>query len=114
MLFSMTQGEGMPLTLEIRALSTKRGSRKKTASIGVRRGDIILCENALIKLSCGDGKAYEVDSVGSAKENIERHHGNGGGTREAKRRNHEASTCYTLVDHSGAQYRARLLCLGYR
>ncbi len=79
MLFSMMEHDGIPVTLEIRDLTIAKDSKSRAAYMGSRSGNIIMCENAVIKISRGGGKAYTPDG----KEMIKQYIGNGGfGHRE--------------------------------
>ncbi|MBW8036150.1 MAG: gfo/Idh/MocA family oxidoreductase [Planctomycetes bacterium] len=79
MIFSMMEHKGIPMTVEIRDLTISKDSKTQAAYMGLRGGNIIMCEKALIKISRGGGTAYTPDG----KEKIKRYVGNGGlGHRE--------------------------------
>jgi hypothetical protein len=78
MLFSMMDYAGIPVTVEIRDLPVKKGSGAMAVYRGSRGGNIIMCEDAVIKISRGGGKAYAVNSDGKSGEMIKQYRGNGG------------------------------------
>lgn len=74
MLFSAIEHQGIPLTVEIRNLTRAKGSNVMPAHMGMRNGVIIQCENALLKLSRGGGRAFTPDG----KVAIKTYDGDGG------------------------------------
>lgn len=74
MIFSMMEHKGIPLTVEIRDLPISKSRNVRAVYMGLRGGNIIMCEKALIKIGRGGGKAYTPDG----KEMIKQYTGNGG------------------------------------
>lgn len=74
MLFSAMEHQGIPLTVEIRNLTRSRGSKAMPAHMGMRDGNLIMCEKALVKLSRYGGRAFTPDG----KEVLKQYKGNGG------------------------------------
>ena len=61
MIFARMEHDGIPLIVETRNLPFSTDRQTHGVYMGVRDGNIIQCENALIKLSRGGGRAYELD-----------------------------------------------------
>jgi predicted dehydrogenase len=79
MLFSMMEHQGIPLTVEIRDLTVSKNSKSRATYMGLRGGNIIMCEKGLIKIGRGGGKAYTPDG----KQMLKQYVGNSGlGHRE--------------------------------
>ncbi|TVP82026.1 MAG: gfo/Idh/MocA family oxidoreductase [Puniceicoccaceae bacterium] len=79
MLLSAMKHQGIPLTVEIRNLTIAKDSNVMPAHMGMRNGVIIMCENGLLKLSRGGGRAFTPDG----KEVIKTYEGNGGADHPA-------------------------------
>ncbi len=74
MLFALMEREGLPVVLEIRDLPHTKGRKAPSAYQGARSGNLIRCDEALIKISRGAGKAYTPDG----KKEIASYSGNAG------------------------------------
>jgi len=74
MLFSMMKYKDVPLTLEIRNLTIATGSKRTPNHLKKRDGNIIMCEDGLIFMSRGGGKAFTPDGTTMIKQ----YKGNGG------------------------------------
>ncbi|MEM7144156.1 MAG: Gfo/Idh/MocA family oxidoreductase [Verrucomicrobiota bacterium] len=61
MMFSRMEYDGIPVIVETRNLPYAKGRDTDGVYMDFRGGNIIRCENALIKISRGGGRAYELD-----------------------------------------------------
>ena len=61
MMFSRMEYDGIPIIVETRNLPFSKDRQTHGVYMDTRGGNIIQCENALIKIARGSGRAYELD-----------------------------------------------------
>ncbi len=72
--FALMEHKGMNVVAEIRDIRIAKDKKGPGVYMGSRGGNMIMCEDALIKISRGGGKAYTPDG----KKKIKDYKGNGG------------------------------------
>jgi predicted dehydrogenase len=77
--FALCEYEGVKMVIDIRNLPISKSNKGSATYLKSRGGNIIMCENAVISISRGGGKAYEKDF----KTTIKQYKGNAGGGHAA-------------------------------